>query len=716
MPKKLSSLLMLLLATASLARAASGPAEDLLAAARAKDCRKLAAALAAGADANVRDAEGRTALMLAADAESFGACRELLWAGADANARDKAGRTALEHVAQATQQNIPLRFLLRCYAYLQLNAQRAKARPEHPNLVMIMEDSVNYLHPRLKAAYQVNNVELLGKSGVDDDGDGFVDDVYGWDPIKGKPFRIRELQVDAYLKHRDAIARILRIDDDCATGKITRDEAQLQLSEYTNPLSDIMGPIKGLSDGDFLDMLKHAAHGTHIAGIVLDSSEGKARLQTLSLDFVEEARRRFGPDNDAFLTGIHAASFDPEVVLKQMHARLLALGTERGRVISRYLRATGAGVANLSFGGGLPGWKEMARVHIQWCNEDRARNGSSPVLDLALDRKAERWGLELYSAGAVNVALAMYENPDVLFVVSAGNDHADNDLVLTEPAYLARFFPNVITVASTSPIGLFSEFSNFGGTSVDIAAPGEDVVSTLFPEATVRMSGTSMAAPYVAGVAALMRTIAPAVGAAELRRLIDYTARENPYFHGLVASAGSIDKETLRGCFTGSARAQSDAQARIAINAAWLEDEDLPRHAADAARAAEKALALDQANPEAWRARAVSLSAAGDPKQALEAIDRSLRLDPNSEPAWMSRAVIATQLKDNARVFESVGKAIDVLAAQGELFNFMRAARLALRASLHLQLKEVEPARADARLARQLNPWVELSPELEALL
>ncbi len=704
------------LTLATLSGVASSPADDLLAAARASDAPKLVAALAAGADVNSKDAEGRTALMLAAEAQAFSPCRELLWAGADANAKDKAGRTALKHIAEETDANIPLRFLLRCYAYLQQNAQRAKERPGHPNLVMISENTVNYLHPKLKAAYQINDTELHGKPGVDDDKNGFVDDVYGWVPDAGAPYQIRESQVDAYLKYHDVLARILKVDVDSATGKISPLEAALRLSEYTNPLADLFGPVPGTSDGEFLNMLKEAAHGTHVAGIVVDSSQGAARLQTLAVNFAEQDRRLLGPDTDSIIEQIHAASFDPEVVLKDLRARLLDYRTERGRVTSRYLRATGAGIVNMSWGGGLKGWIEAARTHILVCNANRRQRTRAPFLDLGVDRRAARWGLELFTAASADVALVMYENPDVLFVMAAGNDKADDDSELPLPAYLGRFFPNALAVASTDAAECLSSFSNFGAQSVDIAAPGEHIVSTLFPDANISMDGTSMSAPCVAGVAALMRSIAPAVGAAELRRLIDYTAIDDELIQGFVSSGGIVDRETLRGCFSGDNRARSKAQARIACNAALLADEAFPSHAVDAERAASEALKLDPANPEAWRARARTRLAAGDGPKALEAIDKALKLDPNSEPAWMDRAMVASRLQDNQRLFESLGRAIDVLAAQGERGNFMRARRLVLRASLHLQVQEVEPARADVRLAFKLNPNYPFEPELAALL
>jgi subtilisin family serine protease len=99
---------------------------------------------------------------------------------------------------------------------------------------------------------------------------------------------------------------------------------------------------------------------------------------------------------------------------------------------------------------------------------------------------------------AVNSARAA----GVLFVAAAGNDGQDNDDI---PAYPANYdLDNVIAVAATDQNDDMAWFSNYGATSVDVAAPGVNIYSTKAGDTYQYMSGTSMATPHVAGLAALI--------------------------------------------------------------------------------------------------------------------------------------------------------------------------------------------------------------------
>lgn len=120
---------------------------------------------------------------------------------------------------------------------------------------------------------------------------------------------------------------------------------------------------------------------------------------------------------------------------------------------------------------------------------------------------------------AINNALTQGRNGKGSVVLFAtGNDYG-------AVGYPAKSNPKILAVGANTRHGLRASFSNYG-TELDVVAPGEDIYSTLANNNYGNMSGTSMATPYVAGVAALILAVNPALSEQEVRNIIESTARK----------------------------------------------------------------------------------------------------------------------------------------------------------------------------------------------
>ena len=138
---------------------------------------------------------------------------------------------------------------------------------------------------------------------------------------------------------------------------------------------------------------------------------------------------------------------------------------------------------------------------------------------MGADLTSNSWGGDGFSQTLLD-AIRAAGDAGGLFVASAGNNGRNTDQEPTYPADLDA--ANIISVAATDHDDHLASFSNFGTTSVDLAAPGVSVLSTLPGGGYGTFNGTSMAAPHVAGVAALMRAVFPALGILEIKqRLLD---------------------------------------------------------------------------------------------------------------------------------------------------------------------------------------------------
>jgi subtilisin family serine protease len=148
------------------------------------------------------------------------------------------------------------------------------------------------------------------------------------------------------------------------------------------------------------------------------------------------------------------------------------------------------------------------------------------------------WGSTMYSK-ALEDTIREAGEEGILFIAASGNSSADAD---KSPHYPASYdLPNVISVAALNRQDELASFSNYGAKRVHIAAPGAEILSTWLNGDFREASGTSMATPEVAGVAALVLSADADLSMKELRERLLKSVDKLDSLSGKVATGGRIN-------------------------------------------------------------------------------------------------------------------------------------------------------------------------------
>jgi type VII secretion-associated serine protease mycosin len=155
-------------------------------------------------------------------------------------------------------------------------------------------------------------------------------------------------------------------------------------------------------------------------------------------------------------------------------------------------------------------------------------NGGDPQLLVRGIERAVALGVDIINVSitsvapfpALQAAVRKAEQHDILVVASAGN--TDPRLKKNEQKAYPASYPQVLSVGAVGPDGI-ADFSNTTS-KVDVSAPGEDIISTVANGYVGQLEGTSFAAPYVAGVAALVKSAHPALTSRQIKNRLIGTA------------------------------------------------------------------------------------------------------------------------------------------------------------------------------------------------
>lgn len=154
-------------------------------------------------------------------------------------------------------------------------------------------------------------------------------------------------------------------------------------------------------------------------------------------------------------------------------------------------------------------------------------NNAIKAIDYAIEKKADvisaSWGAAVSRSQAQPLVEAVKRADDagIIFVAAAANDGKNNDVTEMYPAN--NGFPNSITVAASGSGDAKPSWSNYGTATVHVAAPGENIMSTLPNNKYGNLSGTSMATPLVSGLVALMKSQDKSLTGAQIRAILQTT-------------------------------------------------------------------------------------------------------------------------------------------------------------------------------------------------
>ena len=438
---------------------------------------------------------------------------------------------------------------------LGISAQRAYDyligdKPRQEVVVAVIDGGVDVLHEDLATNIWVNSDEIPG-NGIDDDANGYVDDVHGWSFISGPGGEVNwdNLEfVRALHKMEQEVAAGTRSAKDpeyknlqtrmknqtaewtkrTANAKVYYD-AVMALKKFAGE-GEVITPevLEGYTPADktedavkkyFLRKLNASVPFDEAAAPILEdyySAEGYVKYcldplfdgrSAVGDDYNDLTNRIYGDhrvigpraEHGTHVAGIIAAVRGNGVGMdgiadnaKIMVLRVVPKGDERDKDVAnaiRYAVDNGAKVINMSFGKSISDQQEYVAEAVRYAAEH-----------------------------------------DVLLVHAAGNDSknldvsSDNYPTPIDPRDGSRY-PHWIEVgASSFKAPVAAEFSNYGATRVDLFAPGDDIYSTVPGSKYETNDGTSMAAPVVAGVAAVLRGQYPELSAVQIRKLIMSTA------------------------------------------------------------------------------------------------------------------------------------------------------------------------------------------------
>lgn len=433
-----------------------------------------------------------------------------------------------------------------------------------PVIVAVIDSGVEITHEDLQEVIWVNVDEIPG-NGIDDDSNGYIDDVNGWSFIGGANGDVQHDNLEftrVYKSYLDRFGKKMASEISSAEKKDYKRYLELE-KQYKKRVEDAKSEYDEIVQiRDFYYMCKQFF--TQLYGDVkltrelVDSFEPNDDLTTAIKQFMQ-----YAVDND-FDSGIeeyvkdaegnvlysYNLNFDSRKIVgdnpSDINEKHYGNANVTGPAADHGTHVAGIIGAVRNNGVGING--VAAPVYIMPIravpNGDERDKDVANAIRYAVDNGAKVINMSFgksYSPDkvAVDAAVKYAESKGVLMIHAAGNSSHNNDKINNFPNPVDEVTRELCTTwievgaSGTDVNALAAPFTNYGKRSVDVFAPGVEILST-YPGGTYKeQSGTSMAAPVVSGMAALLMAYYPELSAKDIKEIIvnsytDYGNKKTP--------------------------------------------------------------------------------------------------------------------------------------------------------------------------------------------
>lgn len=433
-----------------------------------------------------------------------------------------------------------------CYrAYNEL----LKGKPATPVVVAVIDSGTETFHPDLKANIWVNTDEVPG-NGADDDQNGYIDDVHGWSFIGGVKGNVEydNLEFTRIYKGlhtefngkqkaqlpKDRWSDFARYEQMQKEYTMRLDQAKEEKAQFDNVIQfqkmaeSTMRQVLGKDDYTLAEVQAYEPSDEYTKAVkdfmIASISED---LASQFKDWEEHIMSQFNYSYNLDFDPRHLVGDNYGDVNERYYGNNYVDGPHAGHG-THVAGIIGAVTGNE----GIDGIAREVKLMIIRCvpNGDERDKDVANAIRYATDNGARVINMSFgksYSPdkAAVDAAVKYAESKGVLMVHAAGNDSRNTDKSRNFPTDKIDGKRAVSTWmeigASGSSVGdLAAPFTNYGKKSVDVFAPGVNIYSTYPDGKYVKQNGTSMAAPVVSGMAAVLMSYFPALTAAEVKQIL----------------------------------------------------------------------------------------------------------------------------------------------------------------------------------------------------